>query len=65
MEEVQNTQYKEEIFIIVFVRRRGQANLMATNRKDQQITKIVTTTVLVFLVLNIPRLGLGIFEISR
>ena len=43
----------------------GQANLMATNRKDHQITKIVTTIVLVFLVLNIPRLGLGIFEISR
>ena len=38
---------------------------MATNRKDHQITKIVTTIVLVFLVLNIPRLGLGIYEISR
>ena len=65
MEEVHNTQYKGYNFIIVFSHRMGQANLMATNRKDHQITKIVTTIVLVFLVLNIPRLGLGIFEISR
>ena len=38
---------------------------MATNRKDHPISKIVTTIVLVFLLLNIPRLGLGIYEISR
>ena len=65
MEEVHNTQYKGYNFIIVFSHRMGEANLMATNRKDHQITKIVITIVLVFLVLNIPRLGLGIYEISR
>ena len=35
------------------------------HRKDLHLTRIVVTIVLVFLVLNLPRLVLGVFEISR
>ena len=35
------------------------------HRKDIHLTRIVVTIVLVFLVLNMPRLVLGVFEISR
>ena len=35
------------------------------HRKDIHLTKIVFTIVLVFLLLNLPRLLLGMFEISR
>ena len=35
------------------------------HRKDLHLTKIVFTIVLVFLVLNLPRLVLGVYEISR
>ena len=35
------------------------------HRKDLHLTKIVFTIVLVFLLLNLPRLLLGMFEISR
>ena len=35
------------------------------HRKDLHLTKIVFTIVLVFLVLNFPRLVLGVYEISR
>ena len=34
-------------------------------RKDVHLTRIVVIIVLVFLVINLPRVGLGVFEISR
>ena len=34
-------------------------------RKDVQMTRILLTVVLVFLLLNLPRLILGVLEISR
>ena len=38
---------------------------MIAQRKDVQMTKILLAVVLVFLLLNLPRLILGILEISR
>ena len=35
------------------------------HRKDLHLTRIVFTIVVVFLLLNLPRLLLGVFEISR
>ena len=35
------------------------------HRKDLHLTRIVVIIVLVFLVLNMPRLVLGVFEMTR
>ena len=36
-----------------------------SNKRDLQLAKIVGTVVLVFLVLNMPRVVIGVFELTR
>ena len=41
------------------------AGYSLTQRKDAPLARIVLITVLVFLVINMPRLVMGVFEMSR
>ena len=49
----------------LFFYRMSSYGYSVVHRKDLHLTRIVVTIVLVFLVLNLPRLVLGVFEISR
>ena len=45
--------------------RMSSAGYSVTQRKDAHLTKIVLSTVLVFLIINMPRLVMGVWEMFR
>ena len=53
------------MYNLFIVNRMSSYGYSIVHRKDLHLTRIVVIIVLVFLVLNFPRLVLGVYEISR